>query len=1754
MIMKKIFLIGAAVLAVLLSATFITYAIMPKDDDHVLKEQWKKFESARNSDLPKKELQILNEIKAEAIRQRLPWDCYDAAVKARDVVASMNWKLRDSMNVEIDKAVEAYNEPVLTFFHMRNGSASASLNFVKANEAALRKSCTPILHDHSAMWAPDNLEPVVRSFLGNDYLYALWSIYLGSSDRESRDLLGKEYGDAYPMAALLDYIDISRFTALDSVRKGKYAEYGKAHQGQAVALLARQKLIGYKFSDLDNRKGTTAAEFSALRAECVEFVKLQKSFSGQEKKIADCCTFPAGLIERMDEKQADFNLDKSVLTATVRNVHKVSVSLKLNGKEKFSAVMKNDENSYYRQDTLKLSIPETLDDGEYELICDYGEKCEMTYNRHSISLATQDIQGKTYVYAADWQTGKPVEKADIIVYRKDDRLMSHDGVRLNGFTVLPEDVLKALEGKSTDFALSYKDAQGRLRLSHKSGAATDWNRYLDDSRESHSIAVFTDCGAYRPGETLKFKAICYSGNAANGYKVQAGKKLTVRLDDAEGKQVGKQTLTSNEYGSVSGEFALPVGRRGGRWNLCVTGNSTGENEYVTVDEYVLPNFDLSFDRFQGLLFPGDEVTVSGVVKSYSGHSLAGAKIYWNADDKSGDLEIGAGGKFSFKFRPDAKDRHYVWTTVALTVVDATGETRDYSKTYSLVENFYNGPELLNEIEGSYRNAIGMNTYGLGIVGGNAVLKFPVKNTDGQPVDVKVSYRLLKDGKAVDSGSARSNAETVLDLSKWKIGYFTLESECVVKDQQGKEYKDESESTFLKVASDAQVLDEPVRDFVRRMDSDGISLQLGDAMQPIWASIQLWGLNGQLLRSEMVSVNGRQGQKGSLKTIDWEFKTEYPDEVVMYVFYFRDGSSFRKEMTYSRPVSKYRLPLSISSFTDEARPGRQYELSFLTAPSAESAVTIFDKSTETIQPNRWYPINLATSSPYVPYVNTWLGDDYARSYYHTKGFFAGAVAKVMNSRADMVESYDYCVEEESVVMTESAMMDGDMVARQTVADDEVPVRSDFKAALAFEPHVVSDADGNSVVKFTTSDKLSTYIVQIFSHDKSMHNDALRREMLVTMPVKLSVVEPLYLFKGDRYRLNATVSSMAKKSVGGSVKMQLYRGGDWEKVKSTQPLKTVTLNPGTLPAGGNLSFGVDIDVDEFLSLAGAKEKGLNPLLETMGVKLTFSAGEDSDAIYFNIPVYGSAQTLTESHSAVLLAGADRSKLLAELRGSFVNVQAEGAECKEISIVDMVREALPELQNPECENLLSLLDAYYANALSASLGGATKDDSVQAGLMKKILDLRNPDGGFAWFKEMDSSPLMTAMLLQRLGGLRDRGLIDLSSLASVCADACAYLDKVQFDTKGKRPFWCGGLADEQYLLTRSMYPEVKLAAKPDRKTRKEFANYLTPKKNRGLQGQVFPKARRLLILVNLCSSESGKSLASGLGVKLAADKKLNASLKADYASLFEYAQPHKGYGRYFPNAVMPFRGLLESEAYAHSLICDLFSAPSRRNLACVEASAAAEYARLADDLRLWLMLQKETQKWESDPGFVEALASILDASQAVLDTRVIVLSKTYRKPFEEIKAAGNGFTVARKYAVMDREGNTTALADGDVLHVGDRVVATYSIWNEENRSFVRLNATRPACLRPVDQLSGRYGWWLRPICVDGWYTFSPQGYRWVREDHTEYWFDSYPEEKSSVTEVFFVTQEGTFTSPVTEIESLYAPHYRANDAYSKPLTTVK
>ena len=208
----------------------------------------------------------------------------------------------------------------------------------------------------------------------------------------------------------------------------------------------------------------------------------------------------------------------------------------------------------------------------------------------------------------------------------------------------------------------------------------------------------------------------------------------------------------------------------------------------------------------------------------------------------------------------------------------------------------------------------------------------------------------------------------------------------------------------------------------------------------------------------------------------------------------------------------------------------------------------------------------------------------------------------------------------------------------------------------------------------------------------------------------------------------------------------------------------------------------------------------------------------------------------------------------------------------------------------------------------------------------------------------------------------------------------------------------------------------------------------------------------------------------------------------------------------------------------------------------------AELADGIRIWIMLQKETQEGSADPGFVDAMASVYDGSAAVKDTRVLVLSKNFLKPFPQVQAAGNGMKVSVSYFRGGEE-----LHEGDTLHVGDKITAKYALWSAENRSFVRLSVPRAASMRPADQLSGWTWGWFKPLSY-GFFTISPYSYREVRADRTLYWIDVFPEENTSIEEELFVTQEGVFASPVAEIESRYAPHYRANDSYHGSVVSAR
>ncbi|MBR5063457.1 MAG: hypothetical protein IKX05_01935, partial [Bacteroidales bacterium] len=516
--------------------------------------------------------------------------------------------------------------------------------------------------------------------------------------------------------------------------------------------------------------------------------------------------------------------------------------------------------------------------------------------------------------------------------------------------------------------------------------------------------------------------------------------------------------------------------------------------------------------------------------------------------------------------------------------------------------------------------------------------------------------------------------------------------------------------------------------------------------------------------------------------------------------------------------------------------------------------------------------------------------------------------------------------------------------------EPVVRTEFSSALTFQPHLQSNEDGTLEFKFRTSDKLSTYYVTVYAHGKDMRNALVQQEMVVSLPVKVALVEPQFLYAGDRYEAALTVSSISDEPVSG--RLQFRYGDRMQEI------------PVTVPAGEVVSHRFVVEVPSVI-LSEAKNLTLTA---------SFISKEFSDAVQVKVPVYPASQVLTEAHSAVLLSGMDREALLQELRSRFVNVPGAEALLKEITVMDMVRDAIPSHVEPSGKDVLSLSEAWYVQLLAGRLDRsfvaiAPQDDNghsehSEESRLSKILACQNSDGGFGWFEGMNSSAMITAVMLERFAKLKARGF-EVPDMTK----AVKFLDKTQFGTSF--PVWRGWVSDAQYMHVRALYPEVeftvKAVSKADKKRMDQFKKdakaYLLPSKKdgRGLQGQILSKARRLLTLKHLSESEAGVALSGAWGVTLD-QTKLSKSMQEDLLSLVEYAVEHRDGGWYYPNAVMPWRGLMESEAYAHALLCDLMASmdgegntlPSAKNYADATGSVSPSPATIADGIRLWLMLQ--------------------------------------------------------------------------------------------------------------------------------------------------------------------------------------------------------
>ena len=1885
--MKKIFSILilsaiAVIAAFSLPSNMKTSRSTPDSQGHVLTSLWKEADAFRKADMPLKQLAVLERIRDEAAAKRLHKDFYDAATEAFSVAVSRNWKDSERLEKDLERRIDEYDEPIVTFF--RRSGEGYPADSILASESRLRTGRNTAFYTFFSL--PDGaMEDVVISLVKDDFEYCLWTV---CSENEAFDPEGKAFralrtlcSGRYPLEEYLDYRK-----SLYRIPYGKSMEeclrFAGEHRGQAVRLLALGEYVTCLKDSLD-RADASSSGYEDLLSLCREYEEERKTYrSGTDRLIATQVKTFENMIGTLKAKDLAVEFERDTVRILARNLRSVTLTLKTDERKPvslFRTTVSASGDKLYAPDTIEVVLP-GIDDGDYLVELRSGNvKRESRYSRRSLSIAARkDAEMRNLIYIADSQTGEPLAKADLECFRSGELSLTAKDFALDGFTPLPDSFRDSSGGPAANSVVaSFRGPDGFLRKSPELWLTYGEFASSGTGETSAECSIFTDKAAYKPGETLRFKAVLYQARTDGSSVVGQGCPVSVSLKDAEGKEAASADLVTNEYGSVAGDFLLPAGRRNGRYRLEVSFTAPGDSRptmrsrTVVVDEFVLPDYVISFEPSDSLFLSGDTVAVRGSVVSFTGHKVAAASATYEVWEYSrtilsGTLALGDDGSFEIRF-PSASEGSGRPYSVTVRVADATGETIENSRSVFVQGTLYPSVEILNE-SGAQARVSAQDWSDVRTVSGpEALVRFSITNPEGKPVALPVSYTLVDpEGRVSASGSGKTGETVTLRLPS--AGAYSLKMDVKAVGRSGRTISASRQTRLLRFDDSASTLDAPFehvfslvgpcRDGSLRPGED-IHLKVGAGDGPVWMLVELFGDRKQLLEKRLVFLEGVSGKEGSVADVMFDCRDEYPEGLFLNVFYFRKGRSFSYSKTFVREREMPALPLSFSRFVDRTLPGARYGISLSTDPDAEAVAAVFDKSSEAFGANVWNrsfkpvrevaSVSVRSGCGFFTGENLPLGydsmtEDVAIVYGKPSGrpLVATKSSVAMN---DLVASAPDVVD--SVVEESSAVFDDDVSGSATGQ-----VRSDFSTSLAFEPFLRPDSDGNISFDFETSDRLSTFVVQVYAHDKSMRDTLVRKEFVVSLPVRLSVVQPDYLYRGDRLTLHAALNSLSGKPVDGTVTLSLFSSGDY---RDSRPFRTYSKKV-TVPAGASLPLSFDLKPADG---------------DSLGILLSFAGdgaetGEAfSDCVFVTVPVKEDCQVITESHSAVLLPGADRDVVLKQLRERFTGISSYGAEYSETDIRAMLLDALPAKVDPERKDVLSVTEAIYVRKVAASLGADVSGECTDGELMNMLASCRNADGGFGWFPGMKSSPALTAAVLERYSQLCRLGLAaGRSELAAGGFDSVSggsdpgsagsdsvsggsgltagrsepapggfdpgsggsdwvsggsepalggfdpapsvrYLDNTQFLHGRAMPFWSGLLSWEQYMHVRSLYPEIgfdvssetasgMMAVKENLKEFKTFASrYLTPsaRDGRGLQGLILQKARRIATLLNLASSRDGKALASAWGITFGTGAKLRKSLEADVLSLVEYAVSHPSGGWYYPDAVMPQRGLLENELYAHTILCDIFDDEYVRKV--TPSAGLPTPSALSDGIRLWIMLQKETQDWDTDPAFVDAVGVVLRGGDSVLGTRVVSLTKTYRSEISGIKAAGNGFSIERRFyreipatsATSGPEatsgaaspaslavGGTTSpaslatgvqsgsaagrireeISEGTELAVGDKIIAEYRISSDENRSFVRLSAPREASFRPVDQLSRNYGWWLGILRLDGSFSITPQGYRNVKSDRTEYYFDVYPEDKTVIREEFFVTQEGTFKAPVVTIESLYAPHYRANDGFRGSVRT--
>lgn len=882
-------------------------------------------------------------------------------------------------------------------------------------------------------------------------------------------------------------------------------------------------------------------------------------------------------------------------------------------------------------------------------------------------------------------------------------------------------------------------------------------RYYEKKDDEMKYQLFTDRAIYRPGQKVHASAVSYIVKKGLDASVPGkSRELKFILRDANWKQVAEQKATTDEYGTASVDFELPKEGQTGQYSISVNGTAT---EYVRVEEYKRPTFEITFPKVNEKYTWGDTVVVKASAKTYAGVPVQGAKVeyqvtrrnqlwWWGAgsagqlvktdscvtrEDGTFDVEIPLEASLSGKDEADMSDfmriARFFNFEVSAIVTDISGESHEGVMSLPLgTKSTILTVNLPKRIEADSLKTV----------------TFAYRNASGMPIASNLKYRI--DGgewKVAEANApvaikeyAASSTPSASSAQVGKSGVHQLEAICGTDTLQQK-------FTLFSIKDTHPM--EPTTEWyyqtAKTFPHDGkpVYVQVGSSE------------NGAHIVYSIIAGN-KLLEKGawelgdSIVTLPFAYREEYASGVVINYSFVKNGECYARKISIARPLPEKKLNITWKTFRDRLTPGQKEKWTLhVTTPDGKPAKAqlmsvLYDKSLDQLTEHTW-EMSLGFSQ-WLPdcywksnlkYYKMGLAGTYPTKYYDEKeldvdkfdgkyfSFYAymqamqlsklersygGTVEAVRIEKHSMVK--DELVREETKVMRSR----GNQMARVGAAAPSANKVFDVVEEMPqFAGGSGSDA-GPFLDKVQVRENLNeTAFFYPALESDNQGNVAIN----FTLPESVTTWKFMGLAHDKEMRNGCLVDeAVAQKTVIVQPNMPRFlREGD----KSTIVVKL--FNTSDKKVNGNARMQI-LDA-ETQKVVWQKTQGyridaegsatvsfdVQGLKEGVYINKVVAAGNGySDGEQHYLPVLGNRELVVNTLPITLHQQGEQSFDLSRLFLNKEGKQAKGAENAKVTVEYtnnpswLMVKALPSISNPDEEDAISLMSAIYANTITTHI----------------------------------------------------------------------------------------------------------------------------------------------------------------------------------------------------------------------------------------------------------------------------------------------------------------------------------------------------------------------------------------------------------------------------------------------------------------------